>query len=633
MNSVLLDRLALINDILQAAVVIFGASVALYNIQYVRRDRVIRAFTFLLAFVVLVYFTELLVSRTEAALSALGWLRLEWLGICFVPAAQFDLSSTLLVTTGSSSRRRRWLTIAGYALSALFYLSILFSGWIVQDFVQLQRAAYLEPGPLFPLFAAYYWLYTLFSIYNAWRAYLRCITTTTRRRMRRILVAILAAPLSVFPYLTARGGGQAEVSVGVWLLLIAGNLLVAGMYSLLTANLVYFGAVSPDRVVRVRLYKFMARVPMTATLVLLVYVVVGRASPLLGLNPDTMRAIGVVATVMLVEWAVHAYKRPLERVLQLNNEPDVRRIQTLSERLLTPQDLRQFLESVLAATCDALRTPTAFVTAYTSDGPQLEAIIGARSPSFELEESEAWPAITDWEPDVAGHSLIRWQHFWLRPLYDRRQEVMLGLLGIAGWGEMTPLTPQEHQLLDHLARQAEAALEDRLLQQGVFAAVEGLLPEITALQQRRGAATYEATPVLTAPLEALPPDDPEFIQQVWDALNHYWGGPKLTESPLLSLQVVQSTADAYDGNPVMALRAILKDAIDQQKPDGEQSLSRSEWLLYNILELKFVQGKKVRDIARRLAMSESDLYRKQRIAIENVARAITDMENRRLSQL
>jgi hypothetical protein len=49
-------------------------------------------------------------------------------------------------------------------------------------------------------------------------------------------------------------------------------------------------------------------------------------------------------------------------------------------------------------------------------------------------------------------------------------------------------------------------------------------------------------------------------------------------------------------------------------------------MLYNILEMKFLQGRKVRDVALRLAMSEADLYRKQRVAIEAVAEAISDME-------
>jgi hypothetical protein len=42
--------------------------------------------------------------------------------------------------------------------------------------------------------------------------------------------------------------------------------------------------------------------------------------------------------------------------------------------------------------------------------------------------------------------------------------------------------------------------------------------------------------------------------------------------------------------------------------------------------MRFIQGRKVRDVAMRLAMSESDLYRKQRVAIESVAQIIADME-------
>ena len=55
-------------------------------------------------------------------------------------------------------------------------------------------------------------------------------------------------------------------------------------------------------------------------------------------------------------------------------------------------------------------------------------------------------------------------------------------------------------------------------------------------------------------------------------------------------------------------------------------MTATEWLLYNILELKFVRGLRVRDVARRLAMSESDLYRKQRVAIAEVAKALADLE-------
>ena len=59
--------------------------------------------------------------------------------------------------------------------------------------------------------------------------------------------------------------------------------------------------------------------------------------------------------------------------------------------------------------------------------------------------------------------------------------------------------------------------------------------------------------------------------------------------------------------------------------EGERRFT-AEWILYNILELKFMQGRKVREVAMRLAMSEADLYRKQRIALESVAQNLMKME-------
>jgi hypothetical protein len=44
--------------------------------------------------------------------------------------------------------------------------------------------------------------------------------------------------------------------------------------------------------------------------------------------------------------------------------------------------------------------------------------------------------------------------------------------------------------------------------------------------------------------------------------------------------------------------------------------------------MRFIQGRKVREIAPRMAMSESDLYRKQKIAVEAVAASLSKMEER-----
>jgi hypothetical protein len=95
----------------------------------------------------------------------------------------------------------------------------------------------------------------------------------------------------------------------------------------------------------------------------------------------------------------------------------------------------------------------------------------------------------------------------------------------------------------------------------------------------------------------------------------------------MGLQVVQKTIEDHQNNPANALRAILRQAVEQVRPEGERRFT-GEWILYNILEMKFMEGKKVREIATRLSMSEADLYRKQRVAVDAVADAILDMENK-----
>jgi hypothetical protein len=154
--------------------------------------------------------------------------------------------------------------------------------------------------------------------------------------------------------------------------------------------------------------------------------------------------------------------------------------------------------------------------------------------------------------------------------------------------------------------------------------LEDLEPQVDLIQRMRAAGRYDSKMSLLT--EEFEPDS-DIATWVKDALNHYWGGPKLTQSPLLNMKIVQDAASAeYEGNAANALRGVLKRAVDQVKPEGERRFT-TEWILYNILEMKFIEGRKVRDVANRLAMSEADLYRKQRVAVEAVARAMIDMES------
>ncbi|MFQ5434059.1 MAG: hypothetical protein ACE5FD_04205, partial [Anaerolineae bacterium] len=532
MTNLLLDFLALANDVLQAFIVIFGAAVALYNLGRSQRSAVIRSFTALVSFVIIVYLAELLASRIIISPSAEIWLRLEWVGITLVPAAQIHLSQSLLSTT-SPQLRHPWLTPAVYGLGLAFLGLVLWSDWIVTGFVPLVRTPHLEAGPLFFVFAAYFWAITAVSIIQVWNARLQTVTSAARQRMSITLFAFLAAPLGVFPYLIITGSPTESVPLLFWPIVITGNITVGIMFGLLTSHLIYFGTVSPDRVVRVRLYKFMARVPLAGSIVLLVYVLISRGSPILGLPTETALGFALVATVMLVEWAIHAYKQPLERLFQLNDDPDVRRIQELGERLLTTRELHQFLESVLAATCELLRTPTAFVTAITENGPKLESVVGplTEEPEAILQETELGQLT---QPGQNGNrfdlqtsgDFILWRNYWIRPLYNRTGELMMGIFGIRARAATPDLSVEEEGVLSQLINQAVTALEDRILQQEVFAAVEGLLPEISALQERRIAARFGGLPMLAEPIEEELINDPEFKSAVKDALSHYWGGPK-----------------------------------------------------------------------------------------------------------
>jgi hypothetical protein len=220
--------------------------------------------------------------------------------------------------------------------------------------------------------------------------------------------------------------------------------------------------------------------------------------------------------------------------------------------------------------------------------------------------------------------LFSWGDFWLIPLYHQQasDQPLLGLLGVIRNPEQTPDEEQREALL-MLTRRVAIALEDRHKQQQVFSSLESLTPEVDLIQRLRAASRYDGSNVLLTPPEELESDD--LAQWVKDALSHYWGGPKLTESPLLQLKVVQEAAQDIDGGTVNALREILKRGIERVKPEGERRFT-AEWILYNILEMKFMEGRKVREIAMRLAMSEADLYRKQRVAVEAVANAIVEME-------
>jgi hypothetical protein len=344
--------------------------------------------------------------------------------------------------------------------------------------------------------------------------------------------------------------------------------------------------------------------------------------------------LSVVVTVLLFEHAVTLFAPLWERLLFFGRDrEELRLLQNIEERLLTRGDLQQFLETVLAAVRDHLQSPCAFVAALDRTELNLNVVAGNRALLDQENLDEALQVI-DHNGENGRHEYT-WGEFWILPLHQGRgngdrDEIrpLLGLLGVARKFDR-PMDKDQREAVWLLADRAALALEDRQLQQRVFRSLEDLQPQIDMIQQMRAAGRYDArASILTEPLL---PQESDLADWVKDALTHYWGGPKLTNSPLMKLKIVQMLAEEYDGNTPNALRALLRKAVDQIKPEGDRRFT-SEWILYNILEMKFIEGRKVREVAGRLAMSEADLYRKQRVAVEAVARAILDMEQNEVLQ-
>ena len=376
---------------------------------------------------------------------------------------------------------------------------------------------------------------------------------------------------------------------------------------------------------------FLIRGPLLGILVVGALLTVPKVESILGLPRESFVLLTVVAMIVLLQLLIELAKPTVDKLIYSSDQQELMAIRELDRRLLTSSDLRQYLENALVALCDYLRVPGGFVAVVAGTEILVEAAAGPNEMINKLRQHDWRPILlkaTEVGEDEDGPVSVRYNGYWAWPLRTRGRENALGLLGVVGRpGEEGP-DESEQPVVAELVQRAETALEDRLLQQGVFMAVMEIMPDIERVQRWRSVVPYVGTSPLDQPAES---DSiiyqPEFSKWVKDALSHYWGGPKLTDSPLLRLQVVNRAIEQEGGNTTKGLRSVLAHAIEDMRPEGQRQMTASEWLLYNILELKFIQGKPVREIANRLAMSESDLYRKQRVAIEQVAQKIIELES------
>ena len=263
-------------------------------------------------------------------------------------------------------------------------------------------------------------------------------------------------------------------------------------------------------------------------------------------------------------------------------------LQNLEERLFTAEDLKQFLESVLAAMCDRLQVDSAFAASINQNGMDFLVSMGEQVDFDEVELSQKISEVTYSEDNGQDFEIFSWGDFWLIPLFNStNQDELLGLLGVEIPQE--DIHGDQKEAFQILIHRAAEALDDRQSQQQVFNTIEDLTPQVSRIQQLRAAARYDGTNVLTSASEEFSLDEGTLTEWVRDALSDYWGGPDLSESPLLQLEIVQNALEEHDGISVKAVRSILREAIDKIRPEGTRRFTL-DWVLYNILEMKFLKG-------------------------------------------
>src|SRR5512134_2968207 len=166
-----------LNQILTAGIAITAFSLFLYALSFNLRDRVARSFALILLCVVVIFTTEALQNKSVPEWGIDLLLRVQWVGIIFLPPSYLHLSDALLVTAGRPSRGRRRLAVRLVYVVSLIFLLLLGLGMLVGRLVPNgEPAPHLQRTALTSIFTIYYLGIMVWAGYNFARAFGRMLT-------------------------------------------------------------------------------------------------------------------------------------------------------------------------------------------------------------------------------------------------------------------------------------------------------------------------------------------------------------------------------------------------------------------------------------------------------------------------
>ncbi len=634
------DILLRINDLLAAAVVIVTFSLLAYIALKNWRNETARALCVLLGSVLIVFGGDILLARAGRPETTRFLLRAQWLGIALVPAAYLHLSAAILSASVDTVRRHlhRVLVASGYIGSAIFFALALSTTLVVRGGISSGALIQFGAGPLFWLYVLFFSLSLVITLRTAIQARRSALTPTLRRRLTYLGISFIAPGLGVFPYLVIAGSSGPLPQNAILLLSAIVNVGVMIMCTVMTYSVAFQGVLLPDRLIKQDFVRWGLYGPVVGITIILFLQVVPWLERVLGLPSDTLIVFAVMIMTVFMPLLIGLIRPYLYALVYMQDHDEIDYLRALPRNTFTRADLRQLLENTLIAVCGVLRVETGFVVGSSEEAYTVKAICGSRRVVkrfvSEYPLAELMPRLEQIPPrDLQtlppSEVFLLCDGFFLLPLYSPDAE-FLGSLGVAYPTDAVQmnggLSADVRRLVGVLAHQMELAMTTVQMQQRIFTTLRGLGPEMESLKQLT-THLEQATPASLAALDADVALLPQFSQIVKDALTHYWGGPKLSDSPLLGMRLVRRLLQEQGGSPTRALQSVLRQAIDNLRPDEQLDPSAQEWMLYNILELRFLQGKRIRDVTNRLAMSESDFYRKQRVAVEEVARQLAMMED------
>lgn len=237
-----------LTEILTAGIAITAFSLLLYALTFNLRDRVARTFALILVCTGIVFAAESMGSVDNSSAGISFWLKLQWVGIVFLPATYLNFSDALLATTGRPSRgRRRWAVRFGYLVSLLFFMGLPFDYLVGPVVFGASPLPHLQPNGFTTLFLVLFFAVLVVSWVNFIRAYRRTTSTASRRRMFYLILGALAPALGAFPFLPYGPNIAARHEYIFWTLSLFVNLMVGVLLVVMAYAVAFFGVSWPER--------------------------------------------------------------------------------------------------------------------------------------------------------------------------------------------------------------------------------------------------------------------------------------------------------------------------------------------------------------------------------------------------